>query len=258
VSEDTSGDGFSIEELSRRTGITVRSLRSYQSRRLLPPPEVRGRTGYYDERHVARLELIKDLQSEGFKLDSIARMLDEGGRSDADLLRFSRSVRTMFDPTEQAIISTAELVERFRVDDLEAALPLLARAERLGVLRQVGEDSYEELSPRLLRAGEHAVTTLGLGLEEALQVVSQLRRHAEGVGRLYLDLYVKRVWAPFVEAGRPAEQWPMVQAALEDIRTLAEEALLGAFELVMAEQVDETFGRELTRTRKGSGKRRSG
>ena len=62
-------DSFVIEELSRRTGMTVRSIRAYQSRKLLPPPEVRGRTGYYDERHVARIELIKDLQSEGLKLD---------------------------------------------------------------------------------------------------------------------------------------------------------------------------------------------
>ena len=85
-------DSFVIEELSRRTGLTVRSIRAYQSRKLLPPPEVRGRTGYYDERHVDRIELIKDLQSEGLKLDSIARMLDNAGRSDADLLRFTRTV----------------------------------------------------------------------------------------------------------------------------------------------------------------------
>src|SRR3712207_2385823 len=99
MAEEGSGE-FVVEELSRRTGITVRSLRSYQSRKLLPPPAVRGRTGYYDERHVARIELIKDLQSEGFKLDSIARMLDQGGRSDADLLRFTRSVKSMFGGSE--------------------------------------------------------------------------------------------------------------------------------------------------------------
>jgi len=256
VSEQPPEVGFSIEELSRRTGITVRSLRSYQSRRLLPPPDVRGRTGYYDERHAARIELIKDLQSEGFKLDSIARMLDEGGRSDADLLRFSRSVRTMFDSPDRAITSSADLMARFRIEDVDSAPGLLTRAERLGLLRQVGEDSFEELSPRLISAGEHAVQSLGLDLDEALQVVSQLRKHAEGVGRLYLDLYVKRVWAPFVEAGQPPDQWPMVQDALADIRSLAEEALLGAFEVVMAEQVDETFGRELTRSRRGAAKRR--
>ena len=55
--DDTGGageGGFVIEELSRRTGLTVRSLRSYQTQKLLPPPTVRGRTGYYGEPHVTR------------------------------------------------------------------------------------------------------------------------------------------------------------------------------------------------------------
>ncbi len=247
-------DGFVVEELSRRTGITVRSLRSYQSRKLLPPPLVRGRTGYYDERHVARIELIKDLQSEGFKLDSIARMLDEGGRSDADLLRFTRSVKGLFSTTERAIVTAEDLRERFRVSP-DAAPGVVARAEKLGLIRQLSEGTYEELAPRLIHAGEQAVKALGLDAPEALDVVSQLRRQSEGVARLYLDLFVRMVWEPFVAAGQPQEQWPSVQEALDEVSTLATEALVGAFELVMAEQVDATFGREMMR--EGSGRHRS-
>ena len=64
VTEDTADDPaddpgeFVVEELARRTGLTVRSIRSYQTRKLLPPPSVRSRTGYYGEHHVARIELI--------------------------------------------------------------------------------------------------------------------------------------------------------------------------------------------------------
>jgi DNA-binding transcriptional MerR regulator len=254
VDSGDGGGGFVIEELSRRTGITVRSLRSYQSRKLLPPPDVRGRTGYYDQRHVDRIQLIQDLQSEGFKLHSIARMLDEGGRSDSDLLRFTRSVRTMFGDTEGAIVDLAELAERFDVgDDLGDAAALLERAVRLGLLRQVDDEHFEELAPRLLRAGEHAVETLGLTAHEALDVVAQLRKHAEGVARLYLDLFLSRVWTPFADAGQPQEQWPQVQASLDEVRQLATDALVGAFEVVMGERVGEAFGRELART----GRRRS-
>jgi DNA-binding transcriptional MerR regulator len=247
---------FSIEELSRRTGMTVRSLRSYQSRRLLPPPEVRGRTGYYDERHVARIELIKDLQSEGFKLESLSRMLDEGGLSDAELLRFTRSVRGMFSTTEGQIATVEDLVRRFKVDDLESATTVIARAEKLGLFRKVGDDSYEELAPRLIEAGEQAIDTLSLDLGEALDIVGQLRRHAEGVARLYLELYLTRVWTPFVEAGRPQERWEEVQEALDEVRSLATEALLGAFEVVMAERIEDTFDREFLRAPASSGKRK--
>ena len=247
-------DGFVVEELSRRTGITVRSLRSYQSRKLLPPPEVRGRTGYYDERHVARIELIKDLQSEGFKLDSIARMLDEGGRSDADLLRFTRSVKGMFNVSEGAITTAGDLGDRFGVS-ADAVAAVVARAEKLGLVRQIAEGTYEELAPRLLSAGEHAVKALGLEAQAALDVVSELRKQSEGVARLYLDLFVRMVWEPFVEAGQPPEEWQGVQDALDEVSTLATEALVGAFELVMSEQIDATFGREIMRQAHGSGSR---
>lgn len=243
-------DTFVIDELSRRTGLTVRSIRAYQSRKLLPPPQVKGRTGYYDERHVARIELIKDLQSEGLKLDSIARMLDNAGRSDADLLRFTRTVSELFGEAHGAMSTAEDLRQRFGVSESHER-SVLHRAEKLGLIRSVGEDSYEVLSPRLLDAGEHAVHVLGLDADEALRVLTQLRRHADGVARTYLDLYVARVWAPFVEAGQPPEQWADVEEALQHVRNLATEALLSAFELVMAERVTEVFGRELTRQRRG-------
>ena len=53
-------DELTIDELARRTGMTVRNVRAHQSRGLLPPPEVRGRTGFYGPEHVARIELIRE------------------------------------------------------------------------------------------------------------------------------------------------------------------------------------------------------
>src|SRR4028118_1034394 len=59
---------MTIDELARETGMTVRNLRAHQSRGLLPPPEVRGRTGYYGREHVDRVEPIKELQADGVTL----------------------------------------------------------------------------------------------------------------------------------------------------------------------------------------------
>ena len=53
-------------------------------------------------------------------------------------------------------------------------------------------------------------------------------RFSEGVARLYLDLFVRMVWEPFVAAGQPPEQWADVQAALDEVSTLATEPLSGA------------------------------
>src|SRR2546428_10531477 len=74
VTDVTQAD-LTIDELAHRTGMTVRNIRAHQSRGLLPPPEVRARTGYYGTEHVARIELIRELQGEGFNLESIRRLL---------------------------------------------------------------------------------------------------------------------------------------------------------------------------------------
>jgi hypothetical protein len=132
---------------------------------------------------------------------------------------------------------------------------VVARAEKLGLVRQIAEGTYEELAPRLLTAGEHAVNALGLEAQAALDVVNELRKQSEGVARLYLDLFVRMVWEPFVDAGQPPEQWQGVQEALDEVSTLATEALVGAFELVMSEQIDATFGREIMRKAHGGSSR---
>src|SRR4051794_31957703 len=238
-------DSFPIEELARRTGMTVRTLRAYQSRKLLPAPEVRARMGYYSNRHVSRVELVKDLQAEGFKLDTIARMLDKTGDSDAEILQFSRTVKSLFGEAEPQIVDMAELAERFPADGNQEEL--ISRAEKLGLLRRLDDDRFEELAPRVLRAGRDAMTFLSVDTRRALKLVEQLRRHADGIAKLYLELYLETVWKPFAEAGQPDDEWPAVQAALERLRGIAEEALLGVFELAMADRVDETFGREFTR-----------
>jgi len=244
VTDVTQAD-LTIDELAHRTGMTVRNIRAHQSRGLLPPPEVRGRTGYYGSEHVARIELIRELQGEGFNLESIRRLLGEQG-SGAELLRFTRVLREPFEDEEPQIVEAAELAERWRSTDVK----LLQRAERLGFLRPLGDGRYEELSPRLARAGEE-LAALGLPAELALDVVEKVRRHAEGVAKVFVRLFLEQVWKPFVDAGQPEERWPEVREALERLRPLASESLLAVFQLTMTEAVDDAFGRELVRQARG-------
>src|SRR3954469_14795513 len=74
--EPEADNDMTIDELAREVALSVRNLRSHQARGLLPPPEVRGRVGYYGAEHVERIRLIQELQGEGMKLDGIKRLLD--------------------------------------------------------------------------------------------------------------------------------------------------------------------------------------
>jgi DNA-binding transcriptional MerR regulator len=77
VSEDSvPADELTVEELSARTGISVRNLRFYTTRGLVPPPDKRGRSAVYGREHVARFELLRDLQGHGLNLAAIERYFE--------------------------------------------------------------------------------------------------------------------------------------------------------------------------------------
>jgi DNA-binding transcriptional MerR regulator len=68
---------YSIGELARRTGLTVKAIRFYSDRGLVPPTD-RSPAGYrrYDLAAVARLDLIRTLRDLGLDLATIRRILD--------------------------------------------------------------------------------------------------------------------------------------------------------------------------------------
>src|SRR3954453_3925763 len=249
------GSELTIDQLAQKTGMTVRNLRAHQSRGLLPPPDVRGRTGYYGPEHAARVELIKELQADGFNLEAIRRRLQDGGGPPAatrrltenaggsteEGLRLTRTARAAFDVEEPEISTIAELAEQWG----DAGSPqLLERAVSLGLMRLLGDGRVEERSPRLGRAGAE-LARLGIPTERSLDVLESLRRHADGGASTYVDLFLEQVWHPFDAAGRPAERWPEVLDALERLRPLAAESLLAMFQLAMTEHVDAAVGEQL-------------
>ena len=52
---------LTLDELTNRVGMSVRNIRFYTTKGLVPPPIRRGRSGYYSPDHVARLELVQEL-----------------------------------------------------------------------------------------------------------------------------------------------------------------------------------------------------
>jgi len=250
------GEGeMTIRQLAERTGMTVRNIRAHQTRGLLPPPIVRGRTGYYGEEHVARIELTREMQADGLNLEAIRRVLDSGDGSASAIFDFTRALRAPFEDEAPEIVDPEELAGIWS----EAADPRQTRrAEKLGIFRTLSDGRVEVISPRLLRAAAE-LAELGIGVEGALVTAEKLRRHADGVARAFVDLFVKEVWQPFDRAGRPERDWPRMSEALERMRPLAAGALLATFQIAMAEAVEKESERTLrlaARPGKRSGKRR--
>ena len=246
--------GMTIDELASRTGMTVRNIRAHQSRGLLPPPDVRGRTGYYRDGHAARIELIRELQADGLNLEAIRRMLDNVGDSSAEVLDFTRALRAPFEDEEPEIVDAKELVGPWNQGG-EADRALTKRAVRLGIMRPLGDDRWEILSPRLMAAGAE-LADLGIPAEKALDIVEKIRRNSQSVARSFVELFLETVWEPFDRAGRPESDWPKVRDALERLRPLASESVVSVFQITMTEATENALGRTVQRRPGGSSRSR--
>lgn len=236
---------LTVEQLAYETGMSVRNIRNHQSRGLLPPPEVRARTGYYGPDHVARLRLIQEMQAEGFKLSAISRLIGEHG-ADADrFVGLRQAVTAPIADEAPEVLTREELNERFQTDDER----LLNKAQKLGLLIDLGDERYEAPSPALLQAAED-VLKMGIGLPAALGAIEKLNKNSHAAARTFVNLFLEELWKPFDEAGRPDEGWPQMIAAIERLRPLAVEALVATFRLTLTEEVEQAFGEVLERRQK--------
>src|SRR5215218_3633097 len=236
---------LTVEQLAYETGMSVRNIRNHQSRGLLPPPEVRARIGYYGPEHVARLRLIQEMQSEGFKLSAISRLIGEHG-ADADrFVGLRQAITAPFATEAPEVYSREELVEKFGTEDDK----LFEKAKKLGLLHDLGDERYEAPSPALLRAAEE-VMAMGIELPAALAAIEKLSRNAQSSARTFVDLFVENVWKPFDDAGRPEEGWDEIIAAIGRLRPLAFDALNATFRLTLTTEIEKAFGEVLERRQK--------
>jgi len=249
--EDASANDLTIDDLAREIGMSVRNVRSHQARGLLPPPEVRGRIGYYGLEHVSRLRLIQELQAEGMKLDGIKRLLKASAGKGDGLLRVKQAADSMAEAETPEVVSAEELSERLSVDGEEGA-KLVAKAIKLDLLVPLGDNLFEVPSPALLQVAEDLVAN-GISVRAALRLVEDLRRHSRAVSQRFVKLFIDEVWRPFVDAGMPEEQWSAIADSMEAARPLAAEAVLAVFRQTLSDEVESAFS-DITR-RLSEGKR---
>lgn len=68
--------GYSLAELADASEMTERTIRYYQSEKLIPKPVKQGRERRYDDAHLERLALIVDLRDRGLTLNTIRDLVD--------------------------------------------------------------------------------------------------------------------------------------------------------------------------------------
>ncbi|MEV7191084.1 MerR family transcriptional regulator [Streptomyces sp. NPDC093510] len=169
-----------MDALAREAGITVRTVRFYRERGLIPPPRREGRIAWYDEHHLARLRTIAALLERGHTLNGIAELADafEKGRDVGELLGFG-------EPTEEQPVrlTPEELADHFAG---EVTPENLVAALDLGYLGTDG-DELVHISRRLLDASSTLVRK-GVPLAAVLEAGQLVREHADALAELFITV----------------------------------------------------------------------
>ncbi|WP_369393512.1 MerR family transcriptional regulator [Streptomyces sp. CG1] len=218
---------LTIDELAARAGVTVRTVRFYGSKGLLPPPVIGPRrVGHYGPEHVARLALIEELQQQGMTLAAIGRYLRQ---LPPDLtphdLAIHRAVVASWAPDAVDTVSGRELERR-------AGRPLSAedveRLTAMNVITEADGDSFR-VDAGLLRLGVQLLD-VPLSQEVILAARKVLIEHSRAAAHELSQLF----------RGEVAERNALdVRSLSAHMHPLVVQALLTTFQRSLREELSE-------------------
>jgi DNA-binding transcriptional MerR regulator len=184
-----------IDELAHEAGVASTTVRLYQTKGLLPGPEVVGRTGFYGEDHLARLRLIHRLQSEGFSLAGIGRILDtwNAGRELADLVGTERELDALLAARRSVTLSPDELAGRLPPEVLDP--DVLARAVDLGLVELTDDGRIRVPDERFIEVGRD-VAALGVPISAILDEWGELTQLTDRIAARFVDVFETHLAPP--------------------------------------------------------------
>lgn len=239
---------YRIDELARTAGTTVRNIRAYQDRGLLPPPRLAGRVGIYDDAHLARLRLIGQLLARGYTFAVIKDLLFawERGRDVRDVLGLEKVLTDPWSDEIPGTIGAAELAETFGAGLTPARFEAqLERAAALGLIEPIepAGERFRVPSPRLLHVGAELVAA-GIPLPAVLDAAAAIRADCEVIAGRFVHLVDEHVFDRIRGEDRgegPAEAAAMVRR----MRPLAQMVVEPFIARAMEAKVREALGTKL-------------
>ncbi len=217
---------YRIEDLAHASGATVRTIRAYQDRGLLPTPERRGRANVYRDTHLARLRQIADLLDRGYTLASIKELLEawDTGRGLGGVLGLVAEVHGPWTDERADRITRAELEVKFggRSDD-----EVVSEAVELGVLEPVPgrDDEFLVPSPQELAVAVELYAA-GVPLSAISGHLRELRGQVEQIASRFLEFTTEHVFARYL-GHRPPTDADAAEAAsmVRRLRPLAQQTV---------------------------------
>jgi DNA-binding transcriptional MerR regulator len=218
---------LTIDELAARAGVTVRTVRFYSARGLLPPPAIGPRrVGRYGPGHLSRLALIEELQHQGLTLAAIERYMQQlPADISAHDLAIHRALVASWLPEGSAEIDREQLERRAGrpLDDAD-----LDRLAAMNVLERTADPNAFRVDPGILHLGMRLLD-MPFPVETILAARAVMLEHARAaaheLGRIFLD-----------EVGEP-EHPERMRSLSAQMQPLVVQALVTTFQRSLKEEL---------------------
>jgi DNA-binding transcriptional MerR regulator len=231
---------LTLDELARRSGMTGRNIRQWQTYGLLPPPERRGRVGIYTDDHLARINRIKELRAQGFPLDLIRRVLETPAADvEADVRHLAAGALAPFAGGERTRLSREELEAKLG-DDVVGPLQDADLVEPAG-------DGY--LVDGAVLALLEAAAEGGVRPAVLATTLAKAQDHQRAIAALLLDTLRDELWKPFLDAGMPTGKWRELADTIDRLRDLGTSAHSYLFQRALDEVLTGLLVEEAGRLR---------
>ena len=230
---------FTVDQLAQDAKLPVSTIRMYQHRGLIEPPEKRGRVGYYGEGHRERLRLIAQLQDRGFSLAAIKEAVDSwtSGASLNDLLGVRDIAPGL--ATEPVRTSPAELAKKF--GDIEVTQADIQRANEVGLIALDGSDVLVR-TPEFLEIGPE-VAGHGVPISVMLDEYDAMRKATKKTAKRFQAVFDEHLWAAFEANGMKADDIPALTEAATKLAQLASASITAELHTHFAEFVQDYISR---------------
>lgn len=237
MSADTEEPTLTVDELAARAGVTVRTIRFYSTRGLLPPPVIGARrVGHYHAEHLSRLALIEELQQQGMTLAAIERYLERlPPELSAHDLAMHRALVASWMPDTAELMSRAELERRTGRALSEGDL------DRLVAMGAAGDGESPDtflVDPGLMRLGVQLLD-VPIAHETILAARTVLMEHTRSVAQELSRLFRDEVWGPAREQESGPEHMAAMKSLSAHMQPMVVQALVTAFQRSLKEELRE-------------------
>jgi len=218
---------YTIDDLASVSQVPSRTIRFYQSKGVLPKPEIKGRVAFYGKPHLERLELIASLQDRGLRIEAIRELVARIDKGELDLGEWLGLEAQLQEPWANDQPTTMTEEELYQ----------LAGRKRAGLVNDLVRGKLVERRGNVFFVPSPAMLSLGARLEAAGVDIDDFIR-AKGILEKYLGRAAKDLTELVMARARDGADVDHAKA-VEELRPLAMEGVSVIFAQAMQAELRE-------------------